>query len=101
MKDQDNLRKDVGAGQQIREREVKKRRGCRSNEREWGSTPRQWPGEKEAVTFEWTHSPETESFSFMQRRAEVQKEREQRDEDSELQIAYLLSHIAGKQLLPL
>lgn len=56
---------------------------------------------KEAVTLEWTRSPETESFSFMQRRAEVQKEREQRGEDSEPRITYLVSHSADKQLLPL
>lgn len=58
-------------------------------------------GGKEGVTLEWTRSPGTESFSFMQRRAEVQKEREQRGEDSEPQITYLLSHSADKQLLPL
>lgn len=56
---------------------------------------------KEADTLEWTRSPGTESFSFTQRRAEVQREREQRVEDNEPQSTYLLSHSADKQLLPL
>lgn len=73
MKDRDDRRNNVGAGQQIRERVVKREA---TGEKETGEDGEGEARGEQLFTVEWTHSLEMESFSFMQGRAKCRREAE-------------------------
>lgn len=70
MKGRDDRRNSVGAGQQIRERVVKREA---TGEKETGEDGERGARGEQLFTVEWTHSLEMESFSFMQGRAKCRR----------------------------